>query len=184
MKHPGLFFVWTAVGLHFGLIALFNMAHISSGTCQDLLVHILTKVQRSTICGVYSNWTGLLGGYGFYSPSVGNTYHIQFGCYQRYTTRYYNNPGLTSASAQMRFQAYLDIGGSLLDQQNSQSAALRDRAKASVQVACRHMAKQQPCDSLVAQLVTKRIIPLNSRNSKNPIHLSLYRHVEIVQQQP
>lgn len=172
---------------HFSLLAGFNMAHISSGRTKALFMEGLNLIRHCTICGAYSNWTGLWGGYAFYSPSVGNTYQIQFCRYHDGSKKYYNSPGLRSRTAQLRFQSYLDIGSALVDNNETDQNQEKKQAKASIQSACKYLMKQIPCDSLEAKLITKQIKGLSQWRSLKPNqtpYLALYRYVQVPEKYP
>jgi hypothetical protein len=156
---------------HFSILIVFNMAHIAKGDLQELCMEGLRLVQHCSGCSAYTAGTGLLGGYGFYSPSVGNTYQIQFCRYERQSKRYYNSPGLKSQAAQMRFQSYLDISTALLDTAETKE---KQQAKASITKACQHLLLRMPCDSLEAKLISKY----------KSNHISLYRYVGVPEKHP
>lgn len=172
---------------HFSMLTLFNMAHVSSGRTKALFMEGLNLIRHCTICSAYTTWTGLFGGYGFYSPSVGNTYQIQFCRYQEGSKKYYNSPGLISPTAQLRFQSYLDIASALLDGNESYQTNEKKQAKASIQAACKYLMKQIPCDSLEAELISKQIKGLSQWRSLKPQqtkYLALYRYVQVPEKYP
>lgn len=173
--------------VHFNLLTIFNMAHVSNGTMKLFFMRGLHCIKQNPLCLAYSHWAGLFGGYGFYSPSVGNSYHIQFCRHEGTSKKYYNSPGLQSASAQMRFQGYLDMSSILLDEKEDRQCEEKERVRASVRAACQHLLKNMSCDSLEAKLITRRIQRLSQQptiDTKETNYLALYRHVQLPEQYP
>lgn len=172
---------------HFSMLFIFNMAHLAKGNIKPLFMRGLHVIRQCTTCNTYTNWTGLLGGYGFYSPAVGNTYQIQFCRHTQGSKKYYNSPGLKSQTAQMRFQSYLDVSSALLDPDDSKQIKEKLQAKASTEAACKYLMKYMPCDSVEGKLITKEISRLAQMQTTKPIqphHLALYRYVQISKQSP
>lgn len=173
--------------IHFGILLLFNMAHVAKGELQQFFMLGLNQVRYCSLLNSYTIWTGLLGGYGFYSPSVGNTYQIQFCSYEKESKKYYNSPALKRQAAKMRFQSYLDIASAFVNTENNKYDKEKQQAKASIAAACNYLSTRLSCDSLEAKLITKHINTLSqlSESKPNPPnHLALYRYVHIPKQQP
>ncbi|WP_400261906.1 hypothetical protein ACFX5U_20355 [Sphingobacterium sp. SG20118] len=130
--------------------------------------------------------SGIHGGYGFYGPSVGNTYQMQHRIQSGLYSRYSSNAQLRSASGRIRFQSYLDIGSAFLSENKENTTSRQHAQKAIVQVTQCIMA-HSPCDTISSILVTK-LIPtiqqLQEGAGMETQYVNLIDHVEVPPQQP
>jgi len=105
--------------LHIGIILIHNLCHLSAAGSSLELVHhkTLRSLCDMHILRYYAQITGTHGGYGFYSPEVGSSYHSQFTVqdYQSGVVHTLSDPGLATTASKIRYSSLLDVPHGWLD---------------------------------------------------------------------
>lgn len=163
--------------IHFGTIVAFHAPKLSSCFGQEIRFHRILRP--------YTLMSGLNGGYGFYSPSVGNTYQMQHHVQSGYHSLYSSNAQLKTSTGRIRYQSYLDIGSAFLSEkeENCRSRKLAEKATEYVN---KYIATRYPKDTTTSNLVTK-LVPtlqqLRNGNTAEVSYVNLFHHVKFPQQQ-
>jgi len=147
--------------LHLGTSSLFNVRHLTP----DMVKSVLSRTAKNRIEQVctapgvrqLAQFSGLHGGYGFYSPSVGSSYHSVFSLYHAdtETNKKMTHPGLRYLSSKIRYRSLLDISGGWVSQDEPvDTVTVRPLAKDLAacicrQVAIRHSGWQVSCTYMV-----------------------------------
>lgn len=172
MKYTQKYLLLLGAVVHFVTIAAFHAPKLSECFRQEIRFHPILRP--------YILMSGLNGGYGFYSPSVGNTYQIQHHVHSDYHSWYSSNAQLKTSAGRIRYQSYLDIGSSFLSEkkENCHSRKLAEKATECVN---KYLATRYPKDTTTSNLVTKLIPTLQQLRNGNTLEVSyinLFHHVE------
>lgn len=166
--------------IHFSIVIDTNFGHLykhlpkSKGSAYP---HVLFgKLINETFLGLYASYTGIHGGYTFYSPSVGNSYQIHFRCQSNKVNSYYNSPGIRTETGRIRYQSFLDMSTIFLEKGKEEA---KESVRLAVKLATEELTRQHPSDSIVSTLIT-RITPtleaLRSDHHQKNVYVSLYQY--------
>ncbi|AIM38999.1 hypothetical protein KO02_21605 [Sphingobacterium sp. ML3W] len=178
MKNAVKYVLLLGAVVHFATIAAFHIPLLSTSIHPEILYHNLLRR--------YTLLSGIHGGYGFYGPSVGNTYQMHHHLQSRLHSKYSSHAQLRSASGRIRLQSYLDIGSSFLSENKADTASKQLAHKAVVQLTQRIKA-QYPCDTISSTLVTKLIPTIQQLQDGADVeaqYINLIDHVEAPNQHP
>lgn len=150
--------------------------HIPQSQVLAKLSLVLDKATDHSYFRHYATWSGIHGGYGFYSPSVGSNYHLQFHRSTDQGDRYYNSPGLYTESGRIRYQSFLDIGSTFLERGEGEN---KENARMAVQLATNELARRYPTDYINSIFMSKRtpsLSALQQDQHQKTVYISLYRY--------
>nr|WP_315402022.1 hypothetical protein [uncultured Sphingobacterium sp.] len=174
--------------IHFSIVASTNLRHMhqhvpeAQGLAQ---LHVMfDKLEKAVHMQHYAAWSGIHGGYGFYSPSVGNSYQIQFHCQFQKVNTYYHSPGIKSEPGRIRYQSFLDIGAVFLEKGQEEA---KESVRVAIQLATEEFSLQYPSDSIVSILMTKltpTLEALRSDHLQETVYVSLYQYADTNSPQP
>lgn len=141
---------------------------------------VMRPLFANSILEAYTSWSGIQGGYSFYSPAVGNSYEIQFR--QQLAKDYDTTPEtlLHTATGVMRYHSLLDIGISFVctDRTDEQQAAI------TIVKQARHIYRSYYPDASVCVTLASYVCPslsqLESNRQLQPFYLSLYTYHDTI----
>ncbi len=168
-------FVLTLVFLHLGISILHNVQQLHSTapqTADSRPATGLVWLQQLPLLSHYAQFTGIHGGYGFFGPSVGSTFHtriqLSFSGAEEILTL--PDPGLRSRAGKLRYSSFLDLNEVFIDQDTVRPTSDLNLAKAIM----RSLAKRMT-DSYGASVVDVSIL------AKSPPSLSSIRETGSLQ---
>ena len=173
-------FIYGLCAIHFSIVAYTNFGHLYQHLPKSkelaYLYLMLQKLPDAHFLGLYASYTGIHGGYTFYSPSVGNSYQIHFRCQSNNVNNYYNSPGIRTETGRIRYQSFLDMSAIFLEKDQEEA---KESVRLAVQLATEEFIRQYPTDSIVSTLITKftpTLEALRSEQYQKPVYVSLYQY--------
>lgn len=166
--------------IHFSIVATTNLGHMYKHVpnSQELAhLHIMfEKLAKAPYMQYYATWSGIHGGYGFYSPSVGNSYQIQFHCQSNKIDNFYNSPGIKSEPGRIRYQSFLDMSAVFLEKGQEEA---KESVRVAVQLATKELIRHYPVGSVMSTLATKltpTLYALRADHHQETVYVSLYQY--------
>lgn len=166
--------VYTA--LHFSTVLMQHIGHLSreESTRTELkrIPGSLEALWQSVLMRYYAQSAGLHGGYGFYSPHVGSSYHSLFILRSAHGEDTCATPQLTRSATQIRYRSLLEPIDGVIDEQGT----LKKLPKALLLSLCRHQSKAHPrqhvgCHYLALSVPTLQI--LSRHQQAQPFYILL-----------
>lgn len=143
-------------------------------------IQLLHPLLANSLSETYTSWTGLQGGYAFYSPTVGNGYEIQF---RQQLTNHKDTTAATlfqAATGLMRYQSFLDIGVSFVytDRRDEQQTAIA-MIKQAREIYRVYHPDASICVTL-ASYISPSLSQLKTHLLSQPFYLSLYTYNDTI----
>lgn len=166
--------------IHFSIVIDTNFGHLYKHLPKsERFAHLhplFGKLINTDFLGLYASYTGIHGGYTFYSPSVGNSYQIHFHCQSNKVNSYYNSPGIRTEAGRIRYQSFLDMSTIFLEKDQEEA---KESVRLAVKLATEEFVRQYPSDSIVSTLITKltpTLEALRSDHHQKTVYVSLYQY--------
>lgn len=141
-------------------------------------IQLIRPLLANRLSETYLSWTGLAGGYAFYSPSVGNCYEIQVQQQLPNNSYTYTATLFRTATGLMRYHSLLDIGVSFVytDRRDEQQTAIALIKQA--QQTYRAYYPHASVNVTLVSYISPSLSQLKTDPSSRPFYLSLYTYHE------
>lgn len=171
------------LGLHLCLLVAINVDGWRQG--YDSIIDMEQSrwgaiLQQHPAVAIYTHYTGLLCGYGFFAPRVGSTCYLEVGLYdiRSQQTEAVDASTLLHAAGYIRYRSFANIFYELLPERivGQQGATIRQQiAKASAHAIGERVARQLNKELLYCRVYVYRHPTLREKQGKGTL-IQLYAH--------
>ncbi|WP_196939941.1 hypothetical protein [Sphingobacterium pedocola] len=169
-------FVLTLVFLHLAISVLNNVQQLYAATSQTADsqdTNGLARLMQLPLLSHYAQFTGIHGGYGFFGPSVGSTFHtrIQLSFSDSEEIHTLSDPGLRSRAGKLRYSSFLDINEVFIDSDRRKSTSELNLAKTIKRSLCKRSAERYGASTVHVSILAKSPPSLSSIRETGSLQL-------------
>lgn len=174
--------------LHILISVVYNLAHLgdqeteASTSKKALLDRLHVRLHSLALLPHYAQWTGIHGGYSFYSPSVGSSYYSHYNIDTEGEHKHHQtHPLLRSRSAKVRYRSFMDIQQVWINARDSSTKADTLFAHAINRSLTQRLARHYPATTVRHHILVLFVPSLqeqkkNTGQEKKLVNLVEYSH--------